>query len=207
MAGSRIEFVLFDLGGVLVDPGGVGQMRELSGIGSDDELWARWLSCRWVRRFEAGGCSPDAFAAGVVEDWGLDLEPAAFLAAFGSWPGRPYDGALELVGDVRRRVPVACLSNMNAVQWEARYESTSLAGTFDMRFLSFELGLVKPDREIFEEVARRLPAPRHRVLFLDDNMVNVESARTTGFAAGHVRGVAAARDALAAAGVLGPPAP
>ena len=45
MAGL-IEFVLFDLGGVLVDPGGVGPMRELSRIGTDEELWARWLSCR-----------------------------------------------------------------------------------------------------------------------------------------------------------------
>lgn len=201
-APPRIDFVLFDLGGVLVDPGGVGQMRQLSGISSDEELWARWLRCRWVRRFEAGRCSPDAFAGGVVEDWGLDLEPGAFLAEFGRWPGHPYDGALALVTDVRRRVPVACLSNINTVQWQARYEATPLVDTFDMRFLSFELGMVKPDREIFEEVATRLPAMRGRVLFLDDNAVNVESAAAAGFEARHVRGVAAARAALADAGVL-----
>ncbi len=29
-------------------------MRELSGIGSDEELWARWLSCRWVRLLRGG---------------------------------------------------------------------------------------------------------------------------------------------------------
>ena len=199
----RIDVVLFDLGGVLVDPGGVGPMRMLSGISSDEELWVRWLSCRWVRRFEAGRCTPDAFAAGVVADWGLDLEPATFLAQFGSWPGRPYDGAVQLVTEVRRRLPVACLSNMNAVQWEARYRSTPLADTFDMRLLSYELGMVKPDREIFEEVAARLPATRESVLFLDDNVVNVESAAAAGFEARHVRGVAGARAALGEAGVLG----
>src|ERR1700733_6855878 len=81
-SGGPIEFVLFDLGGVLIDPGGVGPMRELSGLGSDEEVWARWLDCRWVRSFEGGRCTPEEFAAGVVADWELGLEPAAFLEEF-----------------------------------------------------------------------------------------------------------------------------
>lgn len=201
-ARTRIEFVLFDLGGVLVDPGGVGPMRELSGIASDEELWARWLRCRWVRRFEAGRCSAEEFAAGVVGDWQLDLEPAAFLAEFGSWPGRPYAGALELVEAVGATVPIGCLSNTNAVQWESTYEATPITDAFALRFLSFELGMVKPDREIFETVAARLPVAAPRVLFLDDNAVNVDAAASAGFRARHVRGVDEARAALAACGVV-----
>ncbi len=91
-SGGPIDFVLFDLGGVLIDPGGVGPMRELSGLRSEDEVWARWLSCRWVRSFEAGRCSPEEFAAGLVDDWELELEPAAFLDEFARWPGPPYAG-------------------------------------------------------------------------------------------------------------------
>ena len=52
---SGIDVVLFDLGGVLVDFGGVEAMKELSGITDDDELWHRWLTCRWVREFERDG--------------------------------------------------------------------------------------------------------------------------------------------------------
>ena len=204
-ARSGIAFVLFDLGGVLIDVGGVGPMRELSGISSDEELWARWLACRWVRRFEAGRCSPDAFAAGVVEDWGLEVEPSDFLAAFAGWTVDPYPGALELVDAVRVGTPVGCLSNTNVVQWESRYEASPLLEAFDARFLSFELGLVKPDRAIFDAVARRLPVPRAQVLFLDDNAVNVEAAAGAGFEARHVRGVDAARDALTRAGLLAGP--
>ncbi len=202
MEGRRVDFALFDLGGVLIDPGGVGPMRELSGIGSDGELWARWLSCRWVRRFEAGRCSAEEFAAGVVDDWGLDLEPVAFLEEFGGWPGRPYAGALELVDAARAAVPVGCLSNTNAVQWEANYEATPLTEAFEFRFLSFELGMVKPDREIFEAVAGRLPLPPDRVLFLDDNAANVDGAVAVGFAARHVRGIEEARAALASEGIV-----
>ena len=177
-------------------------MRELSGIVSDEALWSRWLDCRWVRRFEAGRCTPEEFAAGVVADWELHLDPAAFLAAFGGWPEPPYAGALELVTAVQATVPAGFLSNMNSFQWATNYEAIPLAEAFDFRFLSFELGLVKPDAAIFDAVAARLPVPRDRVLFLDDNAVNVEGAEGAGFVARHVRGVDGARDALVAAGVL-----
>ena len=202
MAADRIELVLFDLGGVLIEPGGVGPMRELSGIGSDEELWARWLRCRWVRRFEAGLCSPDEFAAGVVADWELELEPAAFLEEFSGWANDPYPGALELVTTVRGDVGVGCLSNTNAVQWHANYEATPLTDAFALCFLSFELGLVKPDREIFEVVATRLPVRPERVLFLDDNVANVTGAEANGFVARHVRGVDEARRALDDEGII-----
>jgi putative hydrolase of the HAD superfamily len=202
VAAHRIEFVLFDLGGVLIEPGGVGPMRDLSGIGTDEELWARWLSCRWVRRFEAGLCSPDEFAAGVVADWDLELGPDAFLEEFGGWANDPYPGALELVAAVRDDVGVGCLSNTNAVQWHANYEATPITEAFSLRFLSFELGLVKPDREIFETVATRLPVPPDRVLFLDDNAANVTGAEASGLVARHVRGVDEARRALDAEGVI-----
>jgi HAD superfamily hydrolase (TIGR01509 family) len=178
-------------------------MRALSGIDSDEALWTRWLTCQWVRRFEAGQCTPAEFAAGMVDDWELELEPAAFLEEFGRWPEPPFAGALELVDQVQERVPAAFLSNMNSLQWSANYEGIPLTEAFAFRFLSFELGLVKPDAAIFDAVAARLPVPRHRVLFLDDNAVNVEAAERAGFAAGHVRGLDAARDALRAAGVLG----
>ncbi|HEX4127927.1 MAG TPA: HAD-IA family hydrolase [Acidimicrobiales bacterium] len=205
MTRDRIELVLFDLGGVLIRPGGVASMRALAGIDSDEALWERWLGCPWVRRFEAGGCTPDEFAGGMVADWELTLEPAAFLEEFGTWPEPPFDGALELVDAVRTRAPAGAgfLSNTNSFQWATNYEAIPLTQAFAFRFLSFELGLVKPDAAIFEAVAERLPVPRQRVLFLDDNAVNVDAAQDAGFAARHVRGVEAAREALVATGVLG----
>jgi FMN phosphatase YigB (HAD superfamily) len=202
VTGARIDLVLFDLGGVLIQPGGVAAMRALAGIDSDEALWARWLGCRWVQRFEAGGCTAEEFADGMVADWDLALEPAAFLDEFGGWPEPPFEGALELVRDVQANVPAGFLSNMNAFQWDANYESIPLTQAFAFRFLSFELGLVKPDAAVFEAVADRLPVPRRQVLFLDDNLVNVEAAEAVGFAARHVRGIDAARTALVSAGVL-----
>jgi FMN phosphatase YigB (HAD superfamily) len=202
---GQIEFVLFDLGGVLIRVGGVGPMRKLSGIGSDEELWARWLTCPWVRRLEAGQCGAAEFAAGVVAEWELPVSPEEFLSVFAGWLGGPYPGAVELVAQVKAAgdgVRVGCLSNTNAVQWEAHFEGTPLVNAFEFRFLSFQLGMVKPDREIFDAVADGLPTPRHRVLFLDDNAVNVHAAVEAGFVARRAQGPEAARAALVEVGVL-----
>jgi putative hydrolase of the HAD superfamily len=155
-----------------------------------------------VRTFERGGCSPEDFAAGVVREWDLPVAPEDFLAAFLSWPGAPLPGADALLGDVQLTVAVGCLSNTNALHWNHHSTRWPLLGAFDFRFLSFELGIVKPDREVFERVAGLLPAPPDRVLFLDDNAVNVDGAASAGFVARRVRGVGEARQALVAARVL-----
>ena len=202
MTHDRVDVVLFDLGGVLYDPGGVAPMRQLSGIDSDDELWRRWLSCRWVRSYERGQCSSDEFAAGVVEDWHLAISAAEFLAAFTGWPPGPYAGAEALVRATRANVPVGCLSNTNAVHWDHHFSRWAVLGEIDYRFLSFELGQVKPDQALFAAVADRLPVPADHVLFIDDNTINVDGALEFGFQAERAQGVDQARAVLGQYGVL-----
>ncbi len=198
-----IDLVLFDLGGVLIEVAGVRTMLELTGIGSEEELWRRWLACPWVRRFESGRCSETEFAAGVVADWQLNLSPSAFLQAFQSWPTGPLPGAAELVALTRASVATGCFSNTNALHWYGHIAAWPLAGLFDHRFLSFELGVLKPDVAAFAQVADRLEVPAGRVLFLDDNAVNVAGAAAAGFQAIRAVGVDEARHCLVEAGVLG----
>jgi putative hydrolase of the HAD superfamily len=197
-----VDIVLFDLGGVLMDFGGVGPMKELSGIETDDEMWRRWLTCEWVRIFERGGCTPEEFAAGIVSDWPLPVTADVFLASFESWHLGTMPGADELVASVRATLPTGCLSNTNASHWERNFGQVPLLEGFDFTFLSFELGVVKPDREMFDRVAELLPVPPSQVLFLDDNILNVDGAVDAGFMARHVKGVDEARAALVDAGVL-----
>ncbi len=182
-------------------------MRELSGISDDDELWSRWLGCPWVRRFESGGCSDDDFARGVVDDWGLSITPTAFLDEFRMWPSGPLPGAEALVSEVMARVPVGCFSNTNARHWNEHLAGWPVVRMFETRFLSFEIGAPKPDRRAFDYVADQVGPPPGRVLFLDDNLVNIDGATAAGFSAARAVGVSEARQVLVAAGVLGSPPP
>ena len=200
---KTVDLVLFDLGGVLIEVAGVPAMLELTGMRSEEELWRRWLACHWVRRFESGGCSEAEFAAGVVADWQLGISAAAFLDAFRAWPAGPLPGAAELVAQTQASVATGCFSNTNALHWHGHIAGWPLAGLFDHRFLSFELGLLKPDVAAFAKVAGLLEVPAGRVLFLDDNEVNVAGASAAGFQAARAAGVGEARQRLVEAAVLG----
>jgi putative hydrolase of the HAD superfamily len=202
MGSAEVDIVLFDLGGVLFDFGGVPAMKKLAAIDDDEEIWSRWLTCRWVRAFERGDCSPDAFADGMVADWDLPIDADEFLASFRSWLGGPLDGAEELVADTKAVLPVGCLSNTNSVHWADTEGKWGVLHEFDVRFLSFEMGYVKPDREIFELVAQTLGSKPHRILFLDDNRINTDAAHEAGFQAVRVKGVDEARLALQGMNIL-----
>jgi glucose-1-phosphatase len=202
MGDEGIDIVLFDLGGVLIEVGGVGPMRALANIDSDEALWQRWLTSPWVRRFERGHCSAEDFAAGMVVEWGLDLSADDYLDRLRSWMDVPLPGAGDLLDQVRQLVPIGCLSNMNAVHWDVITTRSTAFDHFTYRFLSFELGLVKPDAELFDTIAARLPVVPARVLFLDDNTMNVEAAAAAGFVARRVQGLDQARRTLVDMAVL-----
>lgn len=196
------EYVLFDLGGVLVRQGGVSAMRVLAGIESDEELWHRWLTCRWVRSFERGKCSTDEFAAGIVADWDLAVTAEEFIERFRTWPEGLIDGAELLVEAVGRCVRVGCISNTNVLHSSQLAQMGRLMDLFEVRFLSHELGLIKPDRELFDHVTAVLGVAPGRTVVLDDNAANVAQAIAAGFVGIQVRGVDEARGALIGLGVL-----
>ncbi|HEB87974.1 MAG TPA: HAD family phosphatase [Deltaproteobacteria bacterium] len=197
-----INVVLFDLGGVLVELGGMGDLRFLASDARDDELWRRWLECPWVRRFERGECDAETFARGIVEAWSMPITPSAFLETFAAWPRGWLPGARELVESMLSDLRIGCLSNTNALHAERHWTRLGIPELFEERFLSHEMGVVKPDREIFDRVVETLGCPAEAVLFLDDNQINVEGARAAGLHAERVRGPSEARRALVDRGLL-----
>jgi putative hydrolase of the HAD superfamily len=202
MAAADYDAVVFDLGGVLAEFGGVERMQTLARMTSAEQMWARWLSCDWVRRFERGHCPPEEFATGLVTEWELELTADEFLAEFRDWLVGPLPGAEDLVGQTRKALPVAVLSNTNQVHWDAGAHRWPLLGMFDRSFLSFEIGMVKPDPEIFSHVVAAFDTEPGRVLFLDDSQLNVDQAAAVGLDARRVVGVDSARSALVDAGII-----
>jgi len=169
-----------------------------------DEVEAarRWLESPAVRSFERGTSDEEEFARGVCFELLPDWEPAVLREEIAGWIPGLLPGSLELVRDLRAAgVPASCLSNTNRLHWE-RMRSWGLEDALDHVFLSFRLGMVKPDPEIFDTVARTLDLPSHELLLLDDHPTNVEAARACGLRAGEVRGPREARSALEASGLL-----
>jgi HAD superfamily hydrolase (TIGR01509 family) len=202
-AGEQIELVLFDIGGVLARFAGLAVLQELTDSPSELDVAARWLMSPWVRRFESGGCTDTEFAAGIVEEWELPYSAEEFLKIFPTWLDDPFEGAEQMVRETSERRGVGCLSNTNSLQWNGMISHWQLTTYFAPRFLSFELGAVKPDAVIYERVIELLPVPPGNVLFLDDNPLNVEGANALGLRAEQAVGVTEARAVLERHGILG----
>ena len=100
-------------------------------------------------------------------------------------------------------VTTAILSNTNGLHWETQRDHERIRSLFDRTYLSYQMGLAKPDRAIFEHVIGDLGVDPGQIVFCDDNAVNVEAARQLGIDAVLTVGVAAASAALRDRGLLG----
>ena len=200
---SQFEIILFDLGGVLVELSGVDRMLELCNHAfSVDELWSRWLTSEGVRRFETGRASAEEFGAAMLAEFGLPIEAAQFLEEFTIWPKGVFPGSFELLQQLAASHRLACLSNTNALHWPRVCDEMGLAHYFEFTFASHLVGMLKPDLEMFQHVVEQLGVPPERILFLDDNQLNVASAQVAGMVARRVAGLGEVRIALAELGVI-----
>jgi HAD superfamily hydrolase (TIGR01509 family) len=201
---KTVDVILFDLGGVLVELAGVDQMIQWSpGIATHEELWRRWLESSAVRRFETGAIGRDDFALAIVDEFGCSVGADEFLAAFTWWPRSVFPGALELVQSMRAHYRLASVSNTNEIHWDRFSNAWKLDAAFHHNFPSYLVGKLKPDAEYFEHVLAELDVAPARVLFIDDNAINVQAAAKLGMHTRRVVGVDGARQAFVELGLLG----
>ncbi|HET7543624.1 MAG TPA: HAD family hydrolase [Polyangiaceae bacterium] len=195
--------VIFDLGGVLYDFRGTRLIERTSRRTRrwrSEEVQAHWPEL--AGGFETGAVSDMAFAESVVRHYQLTLAPAEFLAEFRSAAVGFYEGALSLLAELGERHRVLSLSNINPVQWPKVLADLGECDPFHAHHPSHLSGLRKPDLRVFQAVARLL-STGSTIHFFDDRWENVNAARSCGWHAERVRGVAQARAACQRAGLLG----
>ena len=198
---DHTDVLLFDVGGILIRMSGIDAWKALTGDTDDAEIWRKWLTCPVVQAFERGHSDIDTFAAHMIDAHNLPIDAPEFVEAFSSWPGGLLEGAHELVTDVVHEVRVGCFSNTNEVHWNHPCNQT-VHQMFDLHFLSFEMGHVKPDVSAFEFVTNQLGCDPERIFFVDDNILNIDAARACGFNAHLVKGPAQTRSVLSSHGLI-----
>jgi glucose-1-phosphatase len=198
---SNIQVLLFDVGGILIELGGIEIWKNLTGQTDEADMWRRWLECQVVKDFESGRSSDTDFAQDMVDKYDLDISTDFFVESFAQWPKGFYDGAKELVADVTPDVKAGCFSNTNKIHWSNPLNQ-GVHALFDLHFLSFEMGLVKPDPSAFHYVVDALDCAPEDIFFVDDNIINVDAARACGFDAHVAKGPVETRQVLRNHGLL-----
>ncbi len=151
---NKIDIILFDLGGVLVELAGVPTMIEWTGNRLNKrELWEAWLNSPSVRSFEKGHSSVEQFAEGLIEEMSLPIEMNEFIDIFTQWPRGMFPGVSDLVNRLKKLKTIACLSNSNELHWPRLMNDMGIEKMFKYHFASHKIGKLKPDRESFEIVS------------------------------------------------------
>jgi putative hydrolase of the HAD superfamily len=94
----------------------------------------------------------------------------------------PLPDSIALLDELARRgVPLYGLSNMSAPVFALLKSRHGHWDRFRGIVVSGEIGLVKPDAEIFHHLAERYGLIPAETVFIDDHLPNIESARRLGF--------------------------
>lgn len=191
-----IKAILFDMGGVLVE---LGALEELLGLGAGaaEDFWPSWLASEAVRSYEKGLTDTKTFAEGLVSEFALALTADEFTERFRQFPRGLFPGAVDLVDSVSSDLVTGVLSNTNELHWEHQKDAGVIQGLCDRSYLSYQLQMVKPDRELFDYVIADLGFAAEQILFVDDNQINVDGALAAGLKAAVAKGPAETASVLA----------
>lgn len=199
-ADGSVKVVLFDLGGVLLklhDP------QTTFGLPIEDyDFHARWIASPTVRAYERGELAASVFGESMAVELELNIDGTEFMRRFDRWLDGVFPGVDELIDRIPRQYKKAVLSNINDLHWQYVAENASFLKRIDQLFLSFELGMTKPDAEIFAHVCEALQCEPGQILFVDDNPVNVRAGAAAGLQAVLARGLQQVEAALLAAKIL-----
>jgi len=183
---APVRAVLFDCDGVLQRPANdwAGQIGTATGL-HDEELERFLAEVSTAEQPVLDGSEPFTVPlARVLAHWGLTVRAQDLLHV---WQHLVVDpGMLEAVEDLRAR-GTRCAIATNQHRERAVYMRRELGydRLFDPMVISAEIGVAKPDPDYFRRALELLDLPAGQVLFVDDVLANVESARSVGLVAEH----------------------
>lgn len=181
--------LLFDFGGVLTDLDKARVLSSFDALGIDIRPWlGAYKQSGPLELIERGEITVHQFC-----DEFRRLQPALTDAQIiGAWesflPGVPPE-RLDLLLKMRQHYSVNLLSNTNAIHWRMaeeqffRYKGLSVEDFFDRMFLSFRMGVEKPEPEIFHRIIAAMGGNADEIVFFDDSEANCAAARSCGMRA------------------------
>jgi len=85
----------------------------------------------------------------------------------------------------RERYLTALLSNANSPLIRGVIERYNLSNCFDELFISAEIKLIKPNANAYRYVLNKFGLPAEQAIMIDDNITNLDSAKSLGISTIH----------------------
>lgn len=179
----KIEAIIFDLGGVLIDwnPSYV-----FDKMFDDEEkkkhFFEHVCTADWNEQQDAGRSLKEATDELVSRhpEWKEYIE-----TYYGRWDemlGGPIEGTVEILKELKQsgKYKIYALTNWSAELFPIALERYAFLHWFDGRVVSGEERMRKPFPEFYELTMQRFQLDPASTLFIDDNLRNVQAAKDMG---------------------------
>lgn len=186
---TTTKAIIFDYGNVLDIPDDWevwnahrDQLAARYGIGGL-ELWRHIYQGEAWQQVKRGKLDLQAFRAQALARFGIIEQTAHtdFFNQFYHGRDRIHPDMLALIRELRSHYKLAILSNTDLIDMERwLIEDRGADGLFDLVVSSAQVGMAKPDREIYEYTIRKLELPAAETLFIDDLERNTLVAEEVG---------------------------
>ena len=175
---------IFDLGNVIVDI----DFNRVMGVWSDysrvplANLQKSFVMGEAFKRHERGQITDEEFAASVCEEMGMALSFDQFSAGWQAIFVGLRPEVIDVMNKLREQGHrVVVLSNTNRLHtyfWPGEYPQIAQAA--DKIYLSQEMGMRKPDVEIYQKLLEEEGFSASEAVFFDDNADNIKGAQQLG---------------------------
>ncbi|MDI6802381.1 MAG: HAD family phosphatase [Bacteroidota bacterium] len=182
---SNIKAIVFDLGNVLVkiDYKPLLVHTGLNGKFSEEEVYN--LLENPAIAYESGKLSSHEFYNETMRMLQINIDYEKFVHAWCSVATVMVENIEEVVIELARQYPLYLLSNTNELHLHHIKKNYPILENFQRLFLSYKIGVMKPDEEIFQFMLNELEIEPEDIFFIDDKITNVESAFLLGIDAVH----------------------
>lgn len=150
------------------------------------------------RRLDKGIISDEGFYRELGE---LSGRSAESVRAVFSQTDQIDKELVKLIAGLRGHYKLGLLSNSSGPYLRPILDEHGLTELFDAIAISAEVGLIKPEPEIFQHILEELGVDAAEAVFIDDNPRNIEGAKRLGIRGVVYTGEAALRAELARLGI------
>ncbi|HVO74420.1 MAG TPA: HAD-IA family hydrolase [Ignavibacteriaceae bacterium] len=179
-----IKFILFDLGGILVNDCSYEILENIAAFLKKDIMEIRnALQNHWCN-VTTGKNTLLAVYNELQADLNINsVDPNEILKihlkTYNQYSRVPNRDILKLIQKLKKKYLVACLTNTEPEIF-AINKKRGLYKYFHKAFISTEIKMAKPDSKIFKKVLEDLDARPEETIFIDDKKANVETANKIG---------------------------
>lgn len=194
MIEKHIDTVIFDFGGVLIN---IDYQRTIDafkefGIVDFEDRYSQAAQSSLFNDFEIGKISPQRFINELLSSLPVGISANRVVKAWNAMILDVPITAVEILRSLQGKYRLFLLSNTNGIhipkamsEWE-KVSSDSFTDQFERTYYSHEIGMRKPNREIFDFICDENAIVRENALFIDDSIQHVLGAREAGLNALHL---------------------